>query len=286
MVAVNSMGGFDSDGCSYSSGIQPRTLAVATSPTTLYSARVEEWGQGVTEANQRDLLRLLVTLGAEVDSVSQLAPHERYELAAAVAKASGRDHFSVGDLYLHGAWTVRDTVVGFLPAVQGAGDAWEKLADLLTRSRELTEARGKTIALFDMARLAHRGGFLHERDGLLSQLDQIEDAGLGAPAKRTEFRRRVAVEDQLLRKARAIYLEGVAEGDRGPEDRAYYRFVAADLARRVGDLEVADRELSALALDKGLPKEVNGLIADVRAVLKVQARQPASSAPESGGAER
>lgn len=281
--SVNSLGGTDSDGCSYASGPQVRTYAVATSPTSLYSARIEEWGKGVTEKNKEDLLKLLVPLGAEVGNAGSLHPAERYELAAAVSDQLGRDGFTVGDLFLHGAWTVRDTIVGFLPSVRGSGDAWKKLGELVEMSRSVTHPRGRTIALFDMARLAHRGGFIHERDALLAQLDNFEDAGLGALAKRAQFGVRVEAENRLLRKARERYLKGLEARSRDTEDRVFYRFLAAELARRVGDFETAEAELGALALDKGVPKDVKGLIGDVRSVLKVQARSATEAVAATQG---
>ena len=284
--SVNSLGGMDSDGCSYSSGTQVRTFAVATSPTSLYSARIEEWGLGVTKKNKSALLQLLVPLGADVGNAANLQPSERYELAAAVAEQLGRDRFAIGDLFLHAAWTVRDTVVGFLPSVQGSGDAWQKLGELVQMSRSVTHARGRTIALFDMARLAHRGGFIHERDGLLQQLDNFEDAGMGAAEKRTEFHARVGAEQRLLRKARERYLKGVERGDRGPEERALYGYLAADLARRLGDFSSAEAELAALDVDNSVPKEVKGLIADARSVLKVQARSVAAAMQELEGGSK
>jgi len=272
LASVNSHGGFDSDGCSYSSGAQARYFAVATSPTSLYSARLETWGRGLTEANKPDVLRSLVVLGAEVSDASRLQVSERYELAAAVAELVGQDRFEIGDLFLHAAWTVRDSVVGFLPSVSGSGDAWSKLGELVRLSKEVTHPRGRTIALFDMARLAHRGGFVHERDALLAQLDNFEDAGIGGKEKRSEFLLRVREEERLLRRARERYLEGVRQNERRGSERAHYRFLAAEMARRVGDLDTADVELAELALDNAVPKDVKGLVSDVRSVLKVQAR--------------
>jgi hypothetical protein len=286
LASVNSLGGSDSDGCSYSSGLQIRNFSVATSPTTLYSARIEEWGVGVTEANKPDLLRTLTELGAEVDDAAKLQPAERYELAAAVAQQLGRDHFTLGDLFLHGAWTVRDRIVGFLPSVQGSGDAWQKLGELITLSRDVTHPRGRTLALFDMARLAHRGGFIHERDSLLAQLDNVPDAGMGAKDKRTEFMLRVRAEERLLRRARDRYIEGIEQQSRSKAERMHYRFLAAELARRLGQLDLAETELAALALDKGAAKDVKGLISDVRSVLRVQARSAeAAISPIEGGSK-
>ena len=97
---------------------------------------------------------------------------------------------------------MRDTIVGFLPGLQGAGDTWRKLADVNKRAQQQTTDRAKTRAMFDLARVAHRGGLPAERETFLELLSTFPDAGLGAVEKREEFRRRVAEEQRLLQLAR------------------------------------------------------------------------------------
>ena len=280
--SANGLGGWDSDGCSYSSGEQPRSYSVATSPTTLYSARLDDWDRVIPPEKKEPLLAMLLGIGEEVDDARRLPPHQRYEIAAAVSEFLGDGPFVVGELYLQAAWTVRDTIVGFLPGVQGAADAWQKLDETMPMVREVTNPRGRTIACFDMARLCHRGGFLKERDAFLSAIDAFPDAGLGAQEKRSEFYRRVTEESRLLAKARGAFTVGLAEGQGTAEERAYYRYLVGDISRRLGDFADAETHIDAALLDKAAGEQVKGHLRDIKAVLKVQGREDPAVDPGSG----
>jgi len=277
--SANALGGWDSDGCTYSSGEQPRSYAVATSPTTLYSARLNDWDRPIPEERKDELLEMLLVLGENVDDARRMPPYQRYEIAALVAEFLGDGPFVVGEIYLQGAWTMRDAIVGFLPGVQGSADAWNKLEELLPLLADVKEPRGRTIACFDIARLCHRGGFVHERDAFLAYLDQFEDAGLGAQDKRSEFYRRVAEESRLLAKARDAFTVGLNEGRGTPAERAYYRYLLGEISRRLGDFAEAETQIEAATLDKAADEQVKGHLRDIKAVLKVQGRDRSTVSP-------
>jgi hypothetical protein len=276
-LSTNGLGGYDSDGCAYARGIQPRTYGVATSPTTLYSALVEDWPPSVPEDKREGLLAILLGLGKDIQDARKMRPSERYELAAVTATQLGRPDFAVGELYLIAAWTVRDTIVGFFPGVQGAGDAWEKLAELVPMAQSQVALPARTRALFDMARLSHRGGFGVERDDFLQLLDTFDDAGLGAMEKRTEFLRRVAQEERLLAKARERFRRGLAAGEGTGEEQAHFRFLIGDMSRRLGDFDSARTDLEAADLSTATSDETRAFARDVLKVIKVQARPPKES---------
>ena len=270
-IGSNALGGYDSDGCTYARGAQPRAQGVATSPTSLYSARTERFDRELTEAQKESLLLLLSGVGADVEDAHALTPAARYELAAAVAEHLGDPPFEIAELYLIGAWTVRDTIVGFLPGVRGAGDAWNKLEEVMALAAVVSEPGPRTRALFDMARLAHRGGFGHERDDFLAKLDTFEDAGLGGQAKRAEFRRRVERENELLRSARRWYRTGIEARDGDAGERAVARLMIADLSRRLGEPDEARTQAEGVRLDRDAAPEVIMQAEDVLQALKVQA---------------
>jgi len=270
-ASTNGLGGFDADGCSYAKGQQPRGWSIVTSPTTLFSAPIERWKEPIPEDKKPALMELLLGVGRDVEDARSLTPADKYELAAAVARELGASEFEIGQLYLQGAWTVRDTIVGFLPGVQGASDAWGKMIETLPMVKELTEPRGRTIALFDMARLAHRGGFVNERSDYMTLVEQVPDAGLGAADKRAEFLRRVEAEDRLLRKAREVFRAGLEADGGHPEDRGWIRFLDGELTRRLGDLDGARTILEGVELDPGSNEHTKAMAKDVLAVLKVQA---------------
>lgn len=284
-ASSNGLGGFDSDGCSYAKGMQPRQFEVVTSPTTLFSAPLEAFTEPIPDEKKAALTEMLLGLGRDVADVRGLKPSERYELAAAVARQLGKDDFIVGELYLQAAWTVRDTIVGFLPSVVGASDAWSKFIETLPEVRALDNDRGATIAFFDMARLAHRGGFVHERDDMLALSTRIPDVGLNADDKRAEFARRVGQERRLLEKARESFRGGLEAQLGEREVRAGYRFLVGDLSRRLGDFDEARTVLEAVELDKASGEQTRSLARDVLAVLKVQARTPSVDTDAAKGAK-
>lgn len=270
--AANALGGWDSDGCTYASDEQPRTSAVATSPTTLFSAPFDRFDRPIPADKKAGLMEMLLGIGENVDDARQLAPFQRYELAASVGAYLGDTPYQTGELYLTAAWTVRDTIVGFLPGIVGASDAWKKLTETLPLLAEIDNDRGRTIAAFDMARLCHRAGLVHERDGFLRALDGWPDAGVGGGAKRDEFFRRVSEENRLLAKARDAFRAGVDNRLGQPADRAYYRYLIGELSRRLGDFETAETQLESVALDGAAAEEVKAYVMDIQAVLKVQGR--------------
>ncbi len=283
--STNALGGWDSDGCTYGSDTQPRTTGVATSPTTLYSAPVDTFDRPIPEDKKLGLMEMLLGIGENVDDARRLAPFQRYELAASVGAYLGDTPYQTGELYLTGAWTVRDSVVGFLPGIVGASDAWKKLTETLPLLAEIDNDKGRTIAAFDMARLCHRAGLVHERDGFLRAIDGWPDAGVGGVEKRDEFFRRVAEENRLLAKARDAFRAGVESKVGTPADRAYYRYLIGELSRRLGDFETADTQLESVALDGAAAEEVKAYVTDIQAVLKVQGRGESAVDASVKGAE-
>lgn len=281
--SANGAGGFDSDGCAYSSGPQPRSYGIVTSPTTLYSRSLERWREPIPEDRKEGLKAMLLSLGQDVDNARSLRAWQRYELAAAVERYLGGTQYEIGELYLAAAWTVRDNIVGLLPGVRGSADAWKKLTEeLLPMVPTIDNDRGRTIAAFDLARLSHRGGFVHERDSFLEVVVDLPDIGLDAQEKRMEFLRRVAEEGRLLAMAREAFTLGLQQGLGTKTDQAYYRYLIGDLSRRLGDFEDAEMQLEAVAMDSAASEEVQAHVQDIKAALKVQRRSRADVQAPSG----
>lgn len=272
--AANGLGGWDGDGCTYSRGVQPRALSVITSPSSLYSARAEHWERPMTVKQRDALLALLSASGAHVEQASSLPAFRKYELAAQVGAFFGDRPEKLGELYLIGAWTVRDSIVGFMPSIQGTGDAWSKLQIVAAQARQLRDDSIRTRAMFDIARLCHRGGFLVERDEFLTLLDGIPDQGLGAVQKREEFYLRVLDESRLLSRARELFRLALEQKDAAPVDRADWRWLLGEIARRLGDWDEARARLTSVTEDPAAREETRGYARDILSVLAVQATAP------------
>jgi len=286
LLVSNGLGGYDSDGCPYSKGQQPRAFAVATSPTTLFSAPMSDFPQALTATQKQDIRAALAAFGSP-DELADLPASTGYEIAAVVARSLGKGHYEVGELYLAGAWTVRDTVVGFLPGLQGAGDTWRKMSDVNTRAQQQTDNRARTRALFDLARISHRGGFVTQREAFLDLLSTFPDAGLGAMEKRDEFRRRVAQEQRLMQLARREFQAGLGSAEGSIAEQRYYLYLVGDIDRRAGDFEAAAQALQRVVDDARTADDVAALARDILQVLAVQEREGAGadSPAEAGGSK-
>jgi len=267
--STNGLGGYDSDGCSYAKGLQARTFSLATSPSTLFTASVADFPRALTASQKQELVSVLAAFGPP-EEVTTMSAATGYEIGAAVARVLGKGHYRVGELYLSGAWTVRDTIVGFLPGLQGVGDTWRKLADVSARAQQQTNDPAKTRAMFDLSRICHRGGFLVERETFLELLATFPDAGLGAMEKRAEFRRRVVAEQRLLQLAKAEFQAGRSAGEGSPADQSYYLYLVGDIDRRAGEFEAAAVALQQVTHDKQTAEEVVVLAQDILRVLEVQ----------------
>jgi hypothetical protein len=284
--STNGLGGYDSDGCSYGKGLQPRAFAIATSPTTLFSAPIGDFPRVLSEAQRQQIGTALLAFG-DPQQVARKSAAEGYEIAAAVARVLGKGHFRTGELYLSGAWTVRDTIVGFLPGLRGAGDTWRKMLDVSGRAQEQSSDRAKTRAMFDLARICQRGGFSAERETFLELLSTFSDAGLGAVEKREEFRRRVAHEQRLLQLAKGEFQAGLAAGEGTAEDQSYYLYLVGDIERRAGNFEAAEVALLRVEASKDAAAEVVAQASDILRVLAVQDRnEPGAEKPAGAGGSK
>ncbi|MBJ92974.1 MAG: hypothetical protein CMP23_00715 [Rickettsiales bacterium] len=282
VLSTNGLGGYDSDGCSYARGPQPRSFAIATSPTTGFSAPIGRFPAVLTEAEKKRV-RLVIAEFGSLQQILAMPASGGYEIAAAIAGSLGASAYDIGELYLQGAWTVRDTIVGFLPGLQGAGDTWRKMGEVSRLAQQQVDPAPRTRALFDLARISHRGGFFYERESFLKLLSTVPDAGLNAVEKRAEFRRRVALEQRLLQRAREQFERGVQAGQGSAADRSYYLYLVGDIDRRQGRFEAAQRAFAAVVKDSATAEEVRVLVEDIQAVLKVQERQQVQSSDGGEG---
>jgi len=284
LLSTNGLGGYDSDGCAYGKGLQPRAFAIATSPSTLFSAPIGDFPRALTAVQQEQIGAALAAFG-DPKQVAGKSAADGYEIAAAVARVLGKGRYRIGELYLSGGWTVRDTIVGFLPALQGAGDTWRKMLDVSARAQEQTSDKAKTRAMFDLARICQRGGFATERETFLELLSTFPDAGLGATEKREEFHRRVAHEQRLLQLAKSEFEAGLAAGEGTAEEQSYYLYLVGDIDRRAGNFEAAEVALKRVEASKDAAQEVQALAADVLRVLAVQDRNEPGAAKPAGAGE-
>ena len=267
-VSSNALGGTDSDYCQYAAGEQARHGEVVTCPQCFYTATIGTFERNLGDSQRQALQEMLDSARRPGQSAASLEVWDRYQLAALCAGVLDERPYERGDLLLTGAWTVRDRVVGFIPQVDGPLDASNQLEELDAHWLEVPDLQIQQMALFDLVRLAHRGGFVARRDAYLAQLDELQPVPPELLQVRSKVRELIELEDRFLAKALEHYEAGVAERDGGPEEQLYYRYLIVDLKRRLGRTEGLMDELNGVLGDPVLPAAIRPMVRSVREVLK------------------
>jgi len=259
-MSSNAAGGYDSDLASYSSGGQWRAYQLATCADNLFSLR----GQDFLTLTAADRARLADALPAAVRGVADpKAPTlwERYEVAAALYAALGKDRVFLGDLLLEASWAARDEAVGFYAGLEGPEAAralldagWEEL------KKPLAEADRKKV-LYNLARIAHRGGWGSERDALLGAFESTgvlsaKEKDAVARFRSITLKIEPALQDQVI----AHYSAALATV-LSPEEKARVTYQLADLLRRRGRAADAAPLYAAVKKDDDASDQLRGLAA-------------------------
>ncbi|MDP6932889.1 MAG: hypothetical protein QGG40_08220 [Myxococcota bacterium] len=241
-VSANNDGGYDSDLATYSSRGQFRTYAVSTCPDSLFSLYGTDMESSLSPDDKLALQEELDRATEQLVDPEEPKVWERYEIAARMYRVLGRDPLFLGQLLLAASWTARDDAVGVYIGLDGP-EAARKLLDagVLELEKDLTPAQRRTV-LFNLARVAHRGGFNAQRD---SYLDGFEATGaLDANERQALDRfRHIAhqVEPRLQDQAISAFREGL-QTPPPAADRLMATYKLADLLRR------RDQTVEALGL--------------------------------------
>lgn len=257
-VGANTAGGFDSDLASYSSGGQWRAYQIATCTDNLFSM----YGSDLLalKADEREKLAgVLPSAAAVVPDPKAPQVWDRYRVAAKLYKALGKDDRFLGDLMLEATWAARDEAVGFYAGLQGPTAArqlldagWEEL------KKPLSVADRKKV-LYNLARVAHRGGWSTERDALLGAL---EATGALTPQEKdglARFRRIVTEVEPKLQDEVIAHFTAALRGELAHAEKVRITYLLADTLRRRG----RDREAAPLYFlvlnDKEAPDQLRGM---------------------------
>lgn len=233
-VTNNTSGGYDSDLASYSAGGQWRAYRVATckpSQLTLFGTDMQA---GVPTARQAAVTAATQKAVAALPNPAEPTIWERYGLAAAAYEALGKDDVFLGDLWVEASWTARDAAIGYYENLQGPKAARALVdAGKVELAKPLSLADRKKV-LYNLARVAHRGGFNDERDDFLAQFEQAGPLD-ARETKAVATLRRIArdVEPALQDKAIARYTAALRT-QLAHDEKVRVTYVLADLLRRRG----------------------------------------------------
>lgn len=259
-LAANMSGGYDSDLAVYSSGGQWRTYQIASCDDSLFTLYGSDMREAVPAADRERLAKVLAGAVAELPDRAHPTVWERYGIAAALYEAMGRSDLFLADLWLQASWTVRDGAVGYYEALSGPVQAralldagWNELKKPMS-----TENRGKV--LYNLARVAHRGGWGAERDAMLAAFEAnggLDEVGRASLAR---FRQLAGEVEPRLQDAAIARYSKALRGELTHLEKVRASYALADLLRRRGRPREALPLFFVVANDKDAPDEnVRGL---------------------------
>jgi len=233
-VVSNTLGGFDSDLAAYSDKGQFRQYAVSTCPDNLVSLYGRDMRKTMDDATQLRVLTAVRALQPTLPAPDDLQVWDRYVLAAAAYEAMGAGELRVAEVYLEASWTARDRAVGVVRGLEGP-IATRAMLDGGAKELDkgLTDDQRRTV-LFNLARIAHRGGHTAERDSLLAALE----ATPGLQPREAEAAKTMAhyggvVEPALQDMAIAAFTRAL-RGELSMDEKIRATYLLGDLLRRRG----------------------------------------------------
>ena len=230
-ITANTHGGFDSDLASYSSQGQFREFAISTCIDNHLSLYGSDMTHTWTEAERTSLEQHLEELTIDLNENWGLHAVERYHLAGQIYTALERDPLFLAELYLQASWVSRDAVVGVLTGLEGPSDARRFLNEgQAALETEITDAQ-RTILLHNLARVAHRGGYVEERDIYLTAFASLPLTDTETEILQT-MRWGIEREAEFQDLAIAAFMEGLEAEGLNTETELRSTYILADLLRR------------------------------------------------------
>lgn len=267
-VLDNSVGGWDADLAYYGKEGQWRSFHVATCPGNLFSVYQEHLSEPLDARQKRLVEAALVKARAKLKDPANPTVTERHVLAAAVYEALGMPPLFLADVWLEASWTARDRAVGETTLLEGPAFTRRLLeAGAGELAKPLTPAQQRTVR-FNLARVAHRGGYGAERDAHLAAFEALGPLSPQEQKALAIVREVARVEEPpLQREALRRYREALASGGLSPKETARALYLSAELQRRLGDLAAAKvgfaKALAAPGLDPMHAEMARALLAEL-----------------------
>jgi len=271
LISQNTLGGWDSDGAKYSTAGQYRTHALSACPDSGLTLFGQDLAAGLGEHHWEALRPVAETLSSGGADGAALEVWDRYERAAAFYSALGRDKWFTARLYVQASWTVRDTAVGVYRGLQGPLHARLLIEGGRGELKKDLSLSDRKVVLFNLARVAYRGGYLADTERFLKELDTL--SGSFTEAERAAvraLRRAQELEPRLQERAIAALNTFLAGAEAATLDRAQATYLLADLSRRRGATEAAIKGYDAVVRDDDAPDQLRSLSRYLSAELRGQ----------------
>jgi len=259
-VSSNNLGGYDSDLARYSTRSQFREFAVSTCPSSYFSMLGTDLDVVIPLDKTVAVDHAIAASRATWVDPDNPEVWERYDTAARISAALGRDQLAIADLYLQASWTARDKAVGIYVGGLNGPEAAKEILDIGTTelAKDLTPEATKLLR-YNLARVAHRGGFITARDAHINAF--LELSNLTPEERQAGLRMRhiaTVIEPALQMRAVTALKEALAVD--GNEQRLLQaRYQLADLQRRLGEESAAKRDFHLVAQSSSASDDVKAL---------------------------
>lgn len=278
LVKTDQEGGIDSDFCQWPKGTSAFPYEVQVCPSCFYAARNEAFAGELLDATKTALRAATDKWKeghAEVAKAEDLAPGQRWELAAVCLAARKAPTLMVGNLWLRAAWATRQCAGAGLK-IPGLGhplSAFETLDEMEAALKEEKDAAKQTEELFKVAFGAHRAGDVKRRDATLRQIERLT---LNEPqaARLAALKKAFEAEKAYQERAVACFREALARNETTPEERHVYLFLAADTTRRLGDDAGALKGYGEVKASGKIRRDIAGLCEFLSNYLTVEDAAP------------
>lgn len=267
-VSENRVGGWDADGASYAKEGQWRTHRVSTCAETLFSLYGEDIpGLQLDDATRARLLQALEAAKRELADADNPQVWERYRIAARLYAELGRSTLFMADLWLEASWTVRDHGVGYYEGLTGPA-VTRKLLDAgqTELAKGLPPSQEKSVR-FNLARVAHRGGYSAERDAHLKAFEALGPVSPREAEAIARLRQAAELEPFYQREALRWFLQASEDRKLTPPERARASYLVGELSRRLGDLDTARASFAAALQDDALDADLREMATTLAAEL-------------------
>ena len=257
VLSSNEYGGYDSDGATYSSGMQYREYEISTCSQNLYSALGTDMNKKWTEDEEKELLQIIANTTADFQKPQLPETWERYEIAIEIYRWEGKSSEFLIKLYQKATWSIRDEAVGIHEGLTGpivADQVLEMGAKEL--QKELTSEQRKMV-LFNLARVAHRNARFEQRELFISQfmaLPNLTPAEKKAGERFQELTK--IIEPKYLQKTS---LEVEKHLKDNPND-GQMLYLIGDIHRRLGNMESCEKYFHAANLTADLQEEQRSIM--------------------------
>jgi len=261
-VSANTLGGYDSDLAVYSTRGQFRTHAISTCPSNYFSAMGSDLKVPVPAEMGPAIDSAIAEARSEWANPSNPEVWERYSTAANIASAMKRAPLAVAELRLNAVWTARDAAVGvYVGGLEGPKAAREILnIGALEFKKDLTPEAQKLLR-YNLARVAHRGGYNAERDAHIAAYLQLQGLTKDERSAGVTLRRLTQTVEPELQRAAVRSLDAALTGGGTGEQFARARHQRADTLRRLGQKPKAIAGFREVLADADAPPQLKEMAA-------------------------